>query len=593
VHFPDYYDIDKFTFEVKHFPVNYSTGEKVNVSWYFPAYSASCIPISILLSILKLNQSYAFALTNAFLLIAALLAVYKFLKNVTEKTRFFLIMALGINPIVYYVPWASAEVFIYAFIVGSLVFFFNKSYKISAVLLTVAGSMNITVMALGILMIVVFFIDMYAASGKQDNIFKIVYTERWRVLKYAASFCCIIPSFFYNYLATAGGSFLSPQGGAIANYGSIGLLLSRWLMYLFDLNFGLLPWFAIVFILYIFVIIISAAVREYRFPLLALGHFLVIMGFSLALHINCGMNGIARYNAWSAPMMLFVTIIFIFDKHESNKKLKHFINVKTDKLATVAISLSVLLTATMIYRFGIGSYVEMLPSSKLVLNNAPALYNPLYSTFISRIEHRDGGYDYREPVYYEDSKRFNEIRKILVRRSEKDSVTDALAFLDDESRAYFMSRLSEISEYGNEYVYLNIPRKYKITKNPYVKDIDYSLNLIFHDTAIYNDAVIFLPVTIKPETYYKVECDIDAAADIIFDADFFGGSAYDLSESECTLQTSLALPQNQRYGYLYSANSLLADNGYPYLRFLNMSLYTKNGDFPSISNIKLYEMVPK
>jgi len=523
-HFPDYYktfsyhrgEFEKFT----HYPRT-KNGEFVNVSWYFPGYSASCIPVSMILEFLGLNQSYAFVITNFILLVATLLVVYKYLK-VNDKTKFFLLLVLSVNPIIYYTVWPSAEVFIYAFVVMSLVFFFNKAYKRAALFLTIGGAMNTPLMALGIFMIIIFLIDLQKEKGNGKNIIITMYNNIPIIIKYAASYLFIFLAFIYNYIAS--GNFLTIQSG-LTDFGTY--YFGRFFAYFFDLNFGFLPWFFIIFILYIVVIGMAVSRLKYRYFLLAAGHICVVLAFSLHIHINCGMSGIARYNAWIAPVMLFVTIIYLFEetnnvKNNQTYSLCRFVS-SYPIIKSGVIILSVIYTALMLFQLGFkvdqhNNYIKMQRPARSILNRMPSLYNPLYSTFISRVEHRDGGYDYREPVFYIDTRNNVEIRKILIKRNEKDSIENLLVFGDEKSRLYFEAEIKRIREKGSEFVYLNIPQKYKVEK----KFIGISLNSLqvysnevqVNESGffeIYKDGILYGPyITLKPGNYtLKVDCDFD------------------------------------------------------------------------------------
>jgi len=525
-HFPDYYKTFSYhhgEFEkYSHYPRT-KNGEFVNVSWYFPAYSASCIPVSMILEFLGLNQSYAFVLTNFLLLVGALLVVYKYLK-VNDKTKFFLLLVLSVNPIIYYLKWASAEVFICTFVIMSLVFFFNKAYKRAAFFLTIGGAMNTPLMALGIFMIIIFFIDLQKEKGNGKNIIITIYNNFSSIIKYAAAYSFIFLAFIYNYIASR--NFLTIQAFA-TDFGTY--YFDRFFAYLFDLNFGLLPWFFIIFILYIVVIGMAVLRLKYRYFLLAAGHICVVLAFSLHLHINCGMSGIARYNAWIAPVMLFITIIYLFEETSevrTNKKFSLYRFISSYPIIkSGVIILSVIYTVLILFQLGFRvdqyyNYITMQSPARSILNRIPNLYNPLYSTFISRVEHRDGGYDYREPVFYIDSRtnHDDEIRKILIKRNEKNNIKDLLEFNNESSRLYLDKILKKITDKGNEFVYLSISPKYKIEKkfiDIYINPLQMHNNKVQKDESgffeIYKDGILFGPyITLKPGSYLIIlDCDFD------------------------------------------------------------------------------------
>jgi hypothetical protein len=420
-HFRDFHGAAAFYYSIGRLPII----DGIAFSHYFPAYSLSCIPASIALEILGFNQSWAFAMTNIGLILMALLCMLIFLKE-SDKIKFFLLLVLAINPVILYVHWASAEVFMWAFIVMSMVFYYNKAYKRAAFFLTVAGSMNMTLMVLGFFMIASYFIDLQKEKGVDKNFFKTVFKNFFDVLKYAASFSFIFLVFPYNYAASGGASALATMVGEGGipweSYGST--MGQRFVAYLFDLNFGMLPWFFLLCLVYPVCLVYSFRRKEYQYYLPALAFFPVAFLFSGMAHINSGMTGISRYNAWAAPIMLFPCVLSFFklvcsnDRDDFSSERNEFSSKKVSVINRVKISIisiSVVLTGLLVYdnnhdiAYG---YRSMLTPARIVLNTAPALYNPLFPTFVSRVEHVDGGYNYSQPVIYEN--RSGEIRKMLV-----------------------------------------------------------------------------------------------------------------------------------------------------------------------------------
>lgn len=120
--------------------------------WYGGGYSAFCLPFKFVLKFLGWNQSYAFLAANFFIYITALLYVFFFLKR-ERKSVFLTILALTCSPTVVYSIWPSAEIFIFGFVVFSLVNDLNGNYKRAAIYVSVAGAMNTTVMVLGMVYI--------------------------------------------------------------------------------------------------------------------------------------------------------------------------------------------------------------------------------------------------------------------------------------------------------------------------------------------------------------------------------------------------------------------------------------------------------
>lgn len=76
------------------------------------------------------------------------------------------------------------------------------------------------------------------------------------------------------------------------------------------------------------------------------------------------------------------------------------------------------------------NYVRWTPIAQYVLDHAPALYNPLGSTFNSRLNNIDGGYSYDTPLIYWDS-RNGRIKKILASLKDKDMLLENYYSPDD------------------------------------------------------------------------------------------------------------------------------------------------------------------
>ena len=77
-------------------------------------------------------------------------------------------MLLSLNPIVFYLTWISAEVFIYSLLGIAILHWTCKEYHRAAIVLSLAGTLNPTIMAIGIFMIIEYFIVLLKESrGKK------------------------------------------------------------------------------------------------------------------------------------------------------------------------------------------------------------------------------------------------------------------------------------------------------------------------------------------------------------------------------------------------------------------------------------------
>ena len=412
-------------------------------SFYWITYSVICIPFYLLFLLFGLNPINAFLLTNLAVYIAALLVVWLLLKR-SLAIRLTIILLLVCNPILFYMSWVSAEVFIFSMIVISFVFFTNQDYKKAAIFISLAGSMNITAMFCGLAMILHYFITNY----KEQKSIKRLILVKWNdILLYA---CCFLPGLipvFFNLVI-----FNSLTPTAVA--GSFSGVFGRALAYLFDLSLGILPYFAVLLILFFLVSIYGLFKRSYTTLCYLIAFLGTIFSFSLITHINSGMTGIARYNAWIVPVM-----IFYVTTHGSEL---FFGKLKKALYALVYSGIS--LTTLVLLLYTVGQSWNPIPGTlfafdhspiaRIVLNNVPQLYNPLYSTFISRTARIDGGYIYSGPVIYTDDDGI--IRKILVTPETVNQLENMIAG-DYQSLAFLEKRMQEISN-RRGFQYINISR---------------------------------------------------------------------------------------------------------------------------------------
>lgn len=428
----------------------YTTRDGGQMSWYFPTYSMACIPFVFILQTLKLPTIYAFVYTNiTILLISLFIVLYKL--RIGEKRKLLVIFLLSINPIVFYLGWTSAEAFIYSFLVMGLVFWYNRAYKRAAFFVSIAGMLNPTIMSIGIIMILEYFANLLKQMGKDDTFVSFCRHNLLNIFMYGACYIVGVIPFAYNYynvghinLTAASGNFTVGRESTI----------SRFLSYLFDLNYGILPYFCVIFIMSLFLLIVACLKKHWRYLQWMFTFFLNVVLYSIMVHINSGMSGIARYNSWGTVVMIFAVCLY-FDELIQCKKLKVF--------ATVMLSISTFLTGLIVYQYGPylasrTSYVYMTPVAAYILDKRPCLYNPLHSTFNSRTTHIDGGYMYETPIIYSTENGY--VRKILAKKEDIYELSENYTALSGENE-WFLKQLNKLDEKES---YISIPSKYKILK---------------------------------------------------------------------------------------------------------------------------------
>ncbi len=389
--------------------------------WYGAAYSCVCIIMKLILSMLHLNQTYTFALTNVCLYTFALAYVFYVLRT-TRKNILLLILLLICSPSVVYYSWPSAEIFIFTFITLSLVNFYNKSYKRAAFYISVAGSMNTTCMVLGIIIIVDYFWELVKGTTNfRDAIARIMKNIK-HIIVFGICFIPALSTYAYNLIFLHTLELQTGLGLARTDY-----WFGRFLAYLFDLNMGYIAYYFVSFTLWLILTIYGAVKRNRMTIMLSIAFLGIVWIYSLHFHINCGMEGIARYSAWAAPIFLF-TVATQYENIFSSQRIK-----KLFQSAILMASISTMLILIWFYKYNQLSHLQYSPLASMVLDNSPQFYNPFPYTFIARTQHIDGGYwgnEDQESFYYEDSEGY--VRKVLVSEDTKAYLMEHLAGTEED-----------------------------------------------------------------------------------------------------------------------------------------------------------------
>lgn len=497
------------------------------ISYYFPTYSIAALPIKLFLKTIRVNQSDTFLLTNLLFYILALLIVYYKLKA-PRKNVFLIILLLVCSPIILYTKtWSSAESFIFSLVVMSLTFFSNKEYKKAGILVSLAGSLNPTIMVYGAIIIVSYFIDIYTDNEK-CNILMLIKKKFTDIILFGLCFIPSIIPFIFNYIVIGK---LNPT----MDMGTTNGIWQRFFAYLFDLNLGFLPFIPIVLIMFIVLNIIGIYKKNVQSVLYFISLFGTVLAYSVASHINSGMTGISRYGSWSLPIMIFfiTTVGYTFIKKDS-----------LNKIFTVLIYLSSLISMTVIITFGT-HYLYHNAIATAVLNNTPQLYNPFYATFMSRTEHIDGDYTYTKPVIYTDDD--NNIRKILVTSDTIDELTNMVKG-DNKSLEILKNKVDKIKD-KKGYNYINIPKSSDCNlfisdeedREEVTEDVDLFDEKEININSKNNSTFVFkIPIEIEPNTVYKIEFESDSPKNVeSFFVDLYGNNgAYDNVKQEKHLNLS-------------------------------------------------------
>ncbi len=409
---------------------------------HYGMYSALVTPIKIIISMLGFYPTYAFFYTNLLLYATALFVIYFFLKIDSIK-KLLLILLIMINPALFYMGWTHAEVYIFAFVVIGLVFYYNKEHGKAIFFLCVASMQNLGVvpfaMMVGVDLIVNKVVEYKKSRGNFDAL-GFLKKDGVGILLYGL---CYLPG-------------IIPIASTYIKFGKLNLvadvatenkyLLSKALDYLFDLNIGILPYEPIVLLLFV----IMAVVGLKRHARASIINIVGVMGmlFIIAhqIQINSGMQFIMRYNVWIIPIMIFFVVCnweYIFT---SGRRLLVF---------GVA---EVMITGFMCFYviFGSGGYTnaEFAPWTKVVLDIMPSVYTPSHGIFYSRTLGYESYYS-DEPAIYTNENGY--VRKILLsKEAESKFYSDAWKLCDVNGVEIDKSTLVRHSIDEGDYSYINV-----------------------------------------------------------------------------------------------------------------------------------------
>lgn len=436
------------------------------LSYYFPIYPLFCIPVKVAFSIMGLPQERTFSVTNAMLVIFALYVVLRYLK-VTDRQKLFLLLLLMINPVIFYINYICYEAFMFSMVTVSLVLYYNKCKKRSAFLLSLAGMSNSAVMAIGLLMVAEYVIEMFAANrGRTWG--NLVKNNLKETVLYAISF---IPC-FAQYIAIYTSLGTVERGThMMATTGYYG---ARFLTYLFDPTVGFFTFAPLQILFFIYCILVIIRLKKWK--ALVRGMFLVaaVAAFSLVVHINCGMIFCARYLVWTYP----ACALFIAEELDEIVLRKHILTIS--KFLMVGATCFLILINYQKNQSDRSYYFNN--ATQMILNICPGIYNPYSATFYCRTLHTDGAYHISEPAYYRDADRSLEVRKIIfkaVPESEQILLNDLTG--SDESINYLRCAINKYNLDG-KFHYINLPRNGKYSLKEKLAELELGHEIYFDGT---------------------------------------------------------------------------------------------------------------
>ena len=418
---------------------------------HFGAYSALVIPAKTILILLDIHPIYAFFITNAILWTMAILAVIVLLKTDWKK-KFWISMLLMFNPAIFYLDWTHTEIYIFAFTIIGLVFFYNKQYRRAIFFVSVAAMQNIAILPYAMIIGIDYIINFY-----HDKM------EKW-TFKNSLSF---IRSYWKEILPY--GCFYIPAAIPLMvtfiHFGTLNVvadvarekefLMEKAFAYAFDLNIGILPFEPIIILMFLIMLIVGLKTnrKESLLNLIGVGGIFYII--SNQRQINSGMECIMRYNVWIIPIMIFFVAMHweVCVGRFKASYMAVFFGIETTY--TICI-LGYLLLGNGAYNYG-----QFAPWTKKILAVAPQLYNPVHGIFYSRCSGGERYYSSYPVGYYDEDGYVKKI--ILNQQSEADFLQNWILY-DDSGNELDKNVYVEKSNREKKFRYINFQEKVRMER---------------------------------------------------------------------------------------------------------------------------------
>jgi hypothetical protein len=332
-------------------------------SWHFFAYSLVNVPMYYFFSKMNYEPTSSFIATNIIILSIALFSIIYVLKESVFYKSLIIISILN-DTTFSYLKWNHPESFTASMCIISFVLLKNNRYKLSSIVMALAGLQN---QPLGIVAGLIFIYGFIKSTGLNKKTFLNLLSDKRRVISILS--CGLItiaiiltPSFFYYY-------HYGVPNIIIQHHASSRALISPHRLYelFFDFNQGMI--LSIPFQMLTLIIINLASI------------FFVIAAIPCLTTTNWNSDeaNIFRYSYW-----LSIPIIFSFAESYSSLKDK--------KKITLAIFIIFSIIVAFCGRKIIFSrnYNEHSPVANFVMSNYPSLYNPEPEVFIERSFNKEG-----------------------------------------------------------------------------------------------------------------------------------------------------------------------------------------------------------
>ncbi len=411
---------------------------------HFGFYSVLVLPLRMLLFKLGYDPTYSFFIFNLILMIAAASVTQIFLKTDDIK-KLCLVLLVLLSPAFLYISWVHTEVYIFAFAVMGLVFWHNKKWGISILMVSIAAIQNLGILPLGMMIGIDYIIEVFIASKGEKK--KVPYLCR-KILPYGLFY---LPAFV-------------PMAMNLIHFGTISViadkvtdttdLLRKAAAFIVDPNIGLIIYVPVMVIGFAVIAIASLVMkvnlRKTMLYTLAIAGMLFIVSFER--QINCGMNGIMRYCVWIYPVIFFYFVLN-FDFAFRNHKLFHILAAGSS-----------VFTAAVMALFLWGPFVygqnDFSPVAKLILSTCPSVYDPPVGIFYSRCCEHEIYYS-EDPVSFYDSEGYS--RKIIVSKEALSKLKDGSWLIVDDDLNPIDVKDLDLKEYLKDTIwYIDLEKGYRL-----------------------------------------------------------------------------------------------------------------------------------
>lgn len=467
--------------------------------YYFPIYAMLCLPMKLILQLAGLDQHYAFTFTNGLMCALAFYLLYYYALKKKEKKYYYLIILMILSPIWVYLHYVGAEPVMFSALIIAMLCWREKKYRISALIISITCMMNPAIMGGGIILFLDYFTDKYFEGKK-------LVINKDKIIDTIKLCSCYIPSLLpfainYYYLGV-----LNPTSGT----GNVESILRRSLAYFFDLNFGFSSISVVLLLLFIAAFFYSILKRKKQMFMECLAVIFTVVIISFHIHINCGMINTARYVLWLYPCYAFAIFEFLSVSLEEKKKLR--MSLVTLSVASVG----------MVFCINGKSYpyTDFNNVSKFILDRNPQFYISFCdSTFNSRTNHIDGGYDLDGYAIYCDSET-NEVRKVMYCNTDENK--EALDMIitppsEETGGKRFIDLMRQESDGKIHYVNIGRNNDYQYIKGysqllcDWVTNFyaTYGVNLTQTEAVSLTQSVIEQDETVFSEMYSLIDPNID------------------------------------------------------------------------------------